>query len=41
MSFNTLHVGNVLTEPQLSLLIMGGLLVILAKGTGAFEVRVH
>lgn len=40
MSFNTLHVGNVLTEPLLSLLIMGGLLVILAKGTGTFEAKV-
>lgn len=39
MSFNSLHVGGVLTEPQLSLLIMGGLLVILAKGMGTFDAK--
>ena len=41
MSFNTLHVGNVLTEPQLSLLIMGGLLVILTKGTRSLDAKVN
>ena len=38
--FNPLHVGYVLTEPQISLLIMGGLLVILTKGMGSFDVKV-